>query len=190
MPFPDSFATSRLEAERLTGEHLAEVRRMDSDPDFMAMLGGVRDAMGSAAYLARNLRHWDDYGFGLWMLRDVLSQRFAGRAVLRHLLLDSTDEVEVGYGFYPEFWGRGLATEIAAACLQFGREELRLGSMVALTRADNVRSQRVMTKVGLLYERELTFEGLPHVLFRSRPAATTAPAASRIGPSLSNPTGA
>ncbi len=169
MAFPDSFATARLRAERLTPEHLAELRRMDRDPEFMAMLGGVRDDAQTAAYLARNLQHWNDHGFGLWILREARQNRVAGRAALRHLLLDRNDEVEVGYGFHPEFWGRGLASEIATACLRFGGEELRLPSIVAITLPGNLRSQRVMTKVGLVYERDVIYEGVPHVLFRSRP---------------------
>jgi len=169
MPFPDGFATARLRAERLTPEHFAELRRMDRDPEFMAMLGGPRDDAQTAAYLARNLQHWTDYGFGLWILRESQQNRVAGRAVLRHLLLEGSDEVEVGYGFHPEFWGRGLATEIAAACVRFGLEELGLRSIVAIALPANLRSQRVMTKLGLVYEREVIHEGLPHVLFRSRP---------------------
>ncbi len=142
---------------------------MDRDPEFMAMLGGPRDDAQTAAYLARNLQHWTDYGFGLWILRESQQNRVAGRAVLRHLLLEGSDEVEVGYGFHPEFWGRGLATEIAAACVRFGLEELGLRSIVAIALPANLRSQRVMTKLGLVYEREVIHEGLPHVLFRSRP---------------------
>jgi RimJ/RimL family protein N-acetyltransferase len=89
--------------------------------------------------------------------------------VLRHLLVEETDEVEVGYGFCPEFWGRGLATEITGACLHFARTELHLASVVVITLPANLRSQRVLTRVGLLYERDVTLEGLRHVLFRSRP---------------------
>lgn len=171
MTFPDDFATPRLRAERLRSDHLAELGRMDRDPDFMAMLGGARNEAQTTAYLDRNLKHWSDHGFGLWMLRDNADNRFAGRAVLRHLLVEGVDEVEVGYGFYPEFWGRGLATEIATACLAFARSQLELRSVVAITLPANVRSQRVMTKVGLVYERDISHEELRHLLFRSRPAA-------------------
>lgn len=167
MRFLDSFSTARLRAERLTTGHLAELRGMDRDPQFMALLGGPRDEAQTAAYLARNLKHWDDYGFGVWILREPGQNRVAGRALLRHLLLEGRDEVELGYGFYPEFWGRGLATEIATACLHFGREQFRLPSVVAITRPANVGSQRVLTKVGLVYERDVSHEGIPHLLFRS-----------------------
>jgi len=167
MPFPDSFTTARLRAERLTPEHLTELRRMDGHPDVMAWVGGVRNEAGTAAYLARNLQHWTDYGFGLWILRDCEENHVAGRAVLRHLLVEGTDEVEVGYGFYPEFWGRGLATEITDACLRHGRETLGLATIVAITLPGHVRSQRVLTKAGLRFEREVTHEGAEHVLFRT-----------------------
>ena len=98
MPFPDSFSTARLQAERLTSNHLPELSRMHRDPAVMAQLGGVRDEAQTAAYLARNLQHWTDYGFGLWILREVVGADPIGRAVLRHLLVDGVDEVEVGYG--------------------------------------------------------------------------------------------
>jgi len=168
MTFPDSFATARLRAERLLPEHYSAVSDMDRDPEFMALLGGVRDESQTKAYLARNLQHWSDYGFGLWILRESAGDRIAGRGVLRHLMVEGSDEVEVGYGFYPEFWGRGLATEIAAVCLAFARHALHLPSVVAITLPTNLRSQRVMTKVGLVYERDVDVEGLRHVLFRSR----------------------
>ena len=77
----DSFSTTRLVAEPLTGAHLPDLRRMDQDELFMARLGGVRDKAGTAAYLAWNLEHWAEYGFGLWMLRDSATGDMVGRAV-------------------------------------------------------------------------------------------------------------
>src|SRR5688572_18198277 len=100
MPFPDAFITSRLKAERLTAEHFADIRAMDSDAEYMALLGGTRDEAQTKAYMARNLRHWADYGHGLWILRDAHDDRVAGRAVIRHLDVEGTDEVELGYGFH------------------------------------------------------------------------------------------
>jgi RimJ/RimL family protein N-acetyltransferase len=167
MPFPDEFVTTRLRAERLTAEHLPELRRMHCDAEVMATLGGMRDEPQTLEYLARNLQHWADYGFGLWIVREAGSDEIAGRAVLRHLTVEGRDEVEVGYGFYPAYWGRGLATEIARACLRLGREQLGLASVVAITLPDNLRSQHVLTKVGLVYEREVSHEGQQHALFRS-----------------------
>lgn len=167
----EEFSTARLTAVRVRAEHLAELCRMDQNAEFMALLGGVRDGAKTAAYLDRNLRHWDQFGFGLWVLRPrgAPAGRFIGRAVLRHLPVDGRDEIEVGYAFYPELWGQGLAPEIAAACIRIGRETLHLSSVVAITLPQNLRSQRVMTKVGMVYERDVTHDGVVHVLYRSLP---------------------
>lgn len=140
---------------------------MDQDASFMRYLGGVRDEARTGGYLARNLAHWSEHGFGLYILRDIATAEVVGRGCLRHLLLDGVDEVEVGYGFYPDVWGRGLATEIARAFLTVGFERLGLRTIVALTLRANDASQRVMLKAGLRYERDLLYDDLPHVLFRA-----------------------
>ncbi|NNG17869.1 MAG: GNAT family N-acetyltransferase [Gemmatimonadales bacterium] len=168
MAFPEAFTTERLRAERLTADHRAEVLRMFGDPGVMAQLGGIRDEHQADEYLTRNLEHWTKYGFGLWIVYELAGETPIGRAVLRHLLVDDVDEVEVGYAFYPEFWGRGLATEVATACVAFGRERLGVSSLVAVTHRDNHASQHVLRKVGLIYERDITFEGAPASLFRTQ----------------------
>lgn len=140
---------------------------MHRDPAVMAHLGGVRDDEQTAAYLARNLQHWADYGFGLWILREKSGGDPMGRAVLRHLSVEGVDEVEVGYGFYQAYWGRGLATEVTKACLALGRRHLGLGSIVAVTSPDNLASQHVLRKAGLTCEREFLFEGTAALLFRT-----------------------
>jgi RimJ/RimL family protein N-acetyltransferase len=164
----ETFTTRRLQARRLTADDLPEVHRFHQDAHAMAQLGGVRDPEESAAYLARNLAHWETHGFGLWLLQRLDAPGIIGRACLRHLLVDGVDEVELGYGFYPAHWGQGLATEIALACVAIGFERLGCGSLVALTRPTNVASQRVMSKAGLQFEREIEHGGEPHVLFRRR----------------------
>jgi ribosomal-protein-alanine N-acetyltransferase len=163
----DSFSTARLDAERLTANHWDDLRRMDQDARFMAELGGVRDAAGTLAYLERNMAHWAAHGFGLWILRARDTGAVIGRAVLRHLDVDGTDEIETGYGFLPDLWGRGLATEIARACVSIGRERLGLASVIGITVPTNTASQQVMRKAGLQYERDIVHAGLPHLLFRT-----------------------
>jgi ribosomal-protein-alanine N-acetyltransferase len=115
-----------------------------------------------------NVKHWADHGFGMWMLRDAATADVIGRAILHHLSVEGVDEVEVGYGFMPEYWGRGLGTEVAGACVRIGFEQLQLSSIVAITTPANIASRRVMQKVGLAYERDISHAGTPHVLFRTR----------------------
>jgi RimJ/RimL family protein N-acetyltransferase len=168
MAFPDSFQTPRLAAERLREHHFADLLRMHSDARQMAPLGGVKNEAETRDYLDRNLDHWDQHGFGLWILRDLDGGPVVGRALLRTLTVEGTDEVEVGYSFHPEHWGRGLATEIATTLVILGQEQLGLGSIVAVTQVDNAASQRVLEKAGLEPAGEIAFHGVAHSLFRLR----------------------
>lgn len=163
----DRFETTRLLAERLVPEHLSEVHRMHQDPVQMEYLGGIRDAAASAAYLERNLRHWEEHGFGLWILRLRETGQVAGRALLRHLAIAGVDEVETGYSFHPAFWGRGLATETTLACLRIGHQDLGLRSIIAVTHPANLASHRVLTKAGMFKVGELRLDGTTQLLYRS-----------------------
>ncbi len=134
----------------------------------MALLGGVRDEAETATYMERNLLHWARYGFGLWLLHDGAGNDVVGRVLLRTLTLDGVDEIEVGYSLFPAYWGRGLATEAASACLLHAEHALGATSVVAVTRPENVGSQRVLEKIGMHFERALDHGGVPHVLFRTK----------------------
>jgi RimJ/RimL family protein N-acetyltransferase len=164
---PATFSLRRLFAERLTDAHLPFLRRMDNNAQLMASLGGIRSDAETKAYLERNLAHWAEHGFGIWILRDPTTGRVMGRAGLRHLTLQGTEETELIYALLPEFWGRGLATDAARACVTIGREWLGLASVVALTTPDNLASQRVLLKASLTPEREVVHGGLEHILFRT-----------------------
>lgn len=169
----ERFDTSRLYAERLRADHLADLLALHADPRMMATLGGVRTDAQTRAFLAANLDHWERCGFGLWMLHDRAG-RLAGRAGLRRVAIAGIEETEIAYALLPDFWGRGLATEIARALRDIGFARLGLSSLVAFTLPDNRASRRVMEKLGLRFERAFEHAGLPHVLYRIARDATPA----------------
>ena len=110
--------------------------------------------------------HWEAHGFGYWMAHDHGSGAFAGRGGLRRVVLDGRPEVEVGYGFMPEYWGRGLATELAVESIRVAFDELRLPDLVSFTLTTNRASQRVMEKAGFRYVGDIVWANRPHVLYR------------------------
>lgn len=167
MAFPDSFSTPRLTTERLREHHYGDILRMHSDDRQMVTLGGVKDAPETREYLDWNLDHWDRYGHGLWILRERRDGPVVGRALLRHLTIAGRDEVEVGYSFDPDWWGRGLATEIASTLVALGLEQLRMSAIVALTLPTNDASKRVLVKAGLVANGETVHAGSTHSLFRT-----------------------
>jgi RimJ/RimL family protein N-acetyltransferase len=69
---------------------------------------------------------------------------------------------DTGYGLYmldDAVWGRGYATEGAAAARDFAFDRLGLNRIMAIALPENRASTRVMEKIGLRYERMAPFRG-------------------------------
>ena len=111
---------------------------------------GVLDAEPARNQVQSMLDHWSNHGFGIWVVEERATHEFAGECGLRWL--EDGSDVELSYGLYPHFRGRGLATEAARAVLDFGVEVLGLERIVALSRGDNTESHRVLEKLGMTLE--------------------------------------
>jgi RimJ/RimL family protein N-acetyltransferase len=113
--------------------------------------------------------HWSDHGFGPWVLTEKETGEFAGRGGLAWTSVEGTAEVELPWSVEPRLHGRGLATEAAIAATEWARE-MRIEQVVALVLPSNLASQRVAQKAGFAESGNVTHAGLPHLLFRRRPA--------------------
>jgi [ribosomal protein S5]-alanine N-acetyltransferase len=76
----------------------------------------------------------------------------------------------LAYALAPEFWGQGLASEIARGIRGLAVTEIGLSEVVCFTLLTNRDSQRVMQKVGFRFERDGMHADLPHVFYRLRAA--------------------
>ena len=68
--------------------------------------------------------------------------------------------------FFEEEWNKGYATESAIACLDYGFEELKLRGIIGRAMKNNVRSIRVLEKIGLQYEKDIEFDGCEGVIYK------------------------
>lgn len=162
----DHFSTTRLTAERLNESHLADLVALHLDAEVSRYLGGVRAPEVTKTYLATNMAHWDQHGFGLWTIRKK-DGAFAGRAGIRHILVDDIDEIEIAYAFTRACWGRGFASEIATALTDIGLTRFALPSLIGIVYAGNVASRRVLEKSDYLLERSTIRHGEDVVIYRA-----------------------
>lgn len=109
--------------------------------------------------------HWQDHGFGPWILIEKETGAFAGRGGLAWTTVEETAQVELPWSIEPELHGQGLATEAALAACDHARE-LELEQVVALILPANLPSKRVAEKAGFEQDGEVLHAGLPHLLFR------------------------
>jgi [ribosomal protein S5]-alanine N-acetyltransferase len=162
------FETARMLARPMRADDFEPLLRMYQNAEVTATLGGHRTAEQVREYLGDQLAHFARHGYGFWMYHSKADVRFVGRGGLRNIFVGGHDEVEVGYALMPEFWRQGLATEIAQASVQIGFAKLELPELVSFTLPTNIASRRVMEKAGFVFERDIVFEDLPHVLYRQR----------------------
>ncbi|HEX8288529.1 MAG TPA: GNAT family N-acetyltransferase [Pyrinomonadaceae bacterium] len=107
------------------------------------------------------IKHWKEKNFGRWAIIEKENNRLIGCAGFRSY----EDAAELFYILDEPFWGKGLATEVAGECLRFGFEERGFNRIVAFTRPENTASRRVMEKLGMSFEGEVTVFGVDAVLY-------------------------
>ena len=91
---------------------------------------------------------------GLWATIHKETGRFIGRCGLLPWEIDGQQEVEVAYTIAREYWGQGLATEVAQAILHYGFEKLERSRLICLIEPENEASKRVAEKIGMSFEKE------------------------------------
>lgn len=93
-------------------------------------------------------------GYGWWAVEIRGGAPFAGVIALQEVPFQApfTPANEVGWRFSFENWGYGYATEGAAAALDFAFDALKWDEVVAFTAALNLRSQRVMERLGMTHD--------------------------------------
>ncbi len=161
----DHFTTHRLTADRLREDHLPDLVALHLDAEVSRYLGGVRAPEATKTYLATNMAHWDQHGFGLCSLR-TQDGAFVGRAGI--ILVDDIDEIEIFYAFTRDVWGHGFASEIAAALTDIGLSHFGLPSLIGIVNVANGASRRVLEKSNYSLERYKNSRGQEVAIYRIR----------------------
>ena len=171
--------TSQLVLRPWRDEDIADFAEMSADPVVMEYLLPLSErGLSADTWVARKRAHWEEHGFGQWVVELPGEASFIGVVGLETVSYDAhfTPAVEVAWRLVRAYWGRGYATEAAKAALDYGFGEVGLGEIVALTVPANQRSRRVMERLGMTRSPQHDFDHprLPegplrrHVLYRLR----------------------
>jgi RimJ/RimL family protein N-acetyltransferase len=173
----DHLTTARLLLRRWQESDRAPFAAMNVDPRVMEFMPGLLTREASDQLVGRFERHFDEHGFGLFAAELRETGEFIGYVGLSVPGFDAhfTPCVEIGWRLAAEQWGRGLATEGAREVVRFANEKLGLRELLSFTVPANLRSRRVMEKIGMTRSPADDFEhprlpvGHPlraHVLYR------------------------
>jgi RimJ/RimL family protein N-acetyltransferase len=148
------------ELDYADGEFILELL---NEAGFMRYIGdkGVRTLADACDYIDKG--PMDSYarnGFGLYAT--CLGATPIGICGL--VRRDGLSDPDVGFAFLARYCSQGYAVESASAVLNYGRQVLKLGRIVAITSAENARSIAVLEKIGLSFERVIQLaEGSPEL---------------------------
>lgn len=151
--------TARLLLREFVPTDLDDFYRIVTDPDvirYTGDAGGSRDEV-RAGMESRLFADYRTHGFGRWAAIYKPENRFIGFAGLK--FLGDVGAVDVGYRFFKEYWGRGLATEACRALVAYGFETLNLPQILGIADRDNAASIRVLEKCGFRFEHFTTYRG-------------------------------
>jgi RimJ/RimL family protein N-acetyltransferase len=169
--------TGRLLLRRWDRRDREPFARMNGDARVMEFMPAPLTRAESDALASRIEAHFRAHGFGLYALELRQEHAFIGFTGLSIPAFQArfTPCVEIGWRIAAEHWGRGLAREAAVAVVGHAFDSLRLDALVSFTVPANIRSRRVMEKIGMTHDPADDFdhpslpEGHPlrrHVLYR------------------------
>jgi RimJ/RimL family protein N-acetyltransferase len=174
-----TLVTGRLILRRWQESDREPFAALNADIRVMEFFPGKLSRRESNKFVDRIESHFEQHGFGLYATELSADQSFIGYIGLAipQFTAAFTPCVEVGWRLAGNHWGKGLATEGAREVLRLAFGHLKLDSLVSYTVPANVRSRRVMEKLGMSndpvedFEHPQIPEGHPlrrHVLYRLR----------------------
>jgi RimJ/RimL family protein N-acetyltransferase len=167
--------TPRLILRRWRDADSEPFYNINSDPRVMEFFPACLTRTESDALIAKAEAHFEKHGFGPFAVETRAGGNLAGFVGLFIPQFEAhfTPCVEIGWRLAPEYWNQGLATEAATRVLRLAFDELQLDEVVSFTVPANLRSRRVMEKLGMMYSGEFDHPEVPvghrlrrHVLYR------------------------
>jgi anti-anti-sigma factor len=170
--------TERLVLRRWRDEDRKPFAELNADPLVMEHFPSVLTAAESDAFVDRIEARFDAFGYGLWAVEVPSVVPFIGFIGLSPVPddLPFAPAIEVGWRLAHRHWGQGYATEGARAALRCGTETFGINEFVSMTAKTNLRSQRVMRRLGMIRHERDDFDhpriGVghptrPHVVYRT-----------------------
>lgn len=132
---------------------------MNQDPAVLEFLLGPLSMQQVEEFITNMKRQMQERNYTLFAACIKDTKKFIGFIGLNYtdFKADFTPATEIGWRLDSKYWGKGFATEGAKAVLKYGFEQIGLKEIVSFTALENIRSRRVMEKIGLIQDKKGIF---------------------------------
>ena len=113
-------------------------------------------------------KQYEENGIGRWAVIEKQSGAFigwAGLKLVKQTINNRTNYYDVGYRLIPCYWGRGYATEVSKASIDYGFNTLKLNLICATASMHNIASRKVLEKTGLTFIEKFLYDGEPEAWY-------------------------
>ncbi len=156
--------TERLYLKEFSLSDAESMYALNLDPEVLKYTGDEPfNSIEEARDFIEYYKQYQLYGFGRWSVFIKERNEYIGWCGLKYT--EDKNEYDIGFRFLKEHWNKGFATETAAACLNFGFENLQIDRIVGRAMSVNFASIKVLEKIGMQFNREFDFDGEPGVIY-------------------------
>ena len=170
------FTSARLGMRPWQDADLTPFAAMNAHPEVMRHFPNLLTSEQSQQLIQRIMKGYEQYGYCFYATDLLETGEFIGFIGFMYQTFEShfTPCVEIGWRLDHRFWNKGLATEGAKACLDYGFNQLGFTSVYSFTATCNNASERIMQKIGMQKIGEFEHPRLekghhlrPHVLYKT-----------------------
>ena len=159
------FDTERLYFRNMTEADAGNVLRMNADPQVLQYIHErpLTDEADALQILRDIIFPQYEIGLGRWAVIRKSDDAYLGWCGLKQR--PELASPDLGYRFFPAYWGQGYGLEAAQATLDHGFDKLSLPAISAAAHVDNIASNAILRKIGMIYIQDDVIDGDPVHLY-------------------------
>jgi RimJ/RimL family protein N-acetyltransferase len=139
--------TERLLLRQFVPEDVELLAPIFADAEMMRFYPAPFTRERTQGWINWNLRLYAERGHGLWAMLRREDGLFLGDCGVVPQLIEGEEWLEIGYHMRRDQWGRGYATEAAAACHEYAFDRLGARRLCSIVDPENQASRRVAERV-------------------------------------------
>jgi ribosomal-protein-alanine N-acetyltransferase len=156
--------TERLYLREILPTDAESMFEMDSDAEVYKFLGRkpIRNIEQSKKMIESIQEQYKKNGIGRWAIIEKESGNFIGWTGFKFEKENQnghSDFYNLKFRLLRKYWGKGYITEATKAAIEYAFTELKIPEIYSMTLLSNLKSQRVLDKLGLQLVEKFNYQG-------------------------------
>lgn len=149
--------TKRLIISKVTLQDAPFFVELMNTPNWLKYIGdrNIKSVKDAEENLKKGiLKSYKDSGFGFYKVL-LKSEKNKPIGITGLVKREQLDDVDIGFGFLPEYEGKGFGFESSVEIMKLAKSKFNLKRVVAITNPDNQNSIKLLEKLGLTFEKKV-----------------------------------